>query len=304
MDPEIDPIEEEAPTEGETAGEGETVEQVEEVEGGAANDDSEGGTTDDAEHVITLGGETPAAEEEDETRAPAWVRDVRKTNRELVRKTREQEAEIARLKGSAGTTTPAAIVVGEKPTFENCEFDPEKFETALTAWNERKAKAEAQENERTTQQKAAQATWEKRMAAVDAEATKLRVRDPEGAQMVFDDTFSVLQRGIILSGPDDAKTSAQLRLALGANPKVAKELAAVTDPIKFTIRMTRIIDEMKMTTRKTAPIPERSVRGNVAGGAAVDKTLERLQKEADRSGDRTKVAAHIRAVNERARRAA
>lgn len=303
MDPEIDQIEDENQTELklEASGEEEDVGDQVEGDGDAANDGED--DSDDGEHVITLGGEKAPVEEEDDTRAPAWVRDVRKTNRELVRKTREQEAEIARLKGSGTPTQPAAIVVGEEPKFEDCDYDPDKFKAATLAWAKRKQDAETQETERSSKQKADQQAWEKRIAAVDAEASKLKVRDPEGALMTFEDTFSILQRGIILNGPDDVKTSATLRLALGANPKVAKELAAINDPIKFTLKLGKIIEDMSVTTRKTAPVPERSVRGNVAGGSAVDKTLERLQKDADRSGDRTKVAAYIREQNQRRRAA-
>jgi hypothetical protein len=269
--------------------------------------DSEGGTVDEEETVITLGDDAPAeeAEEAEAAAAPAWVRDVRKTNRELVRKTREQEAEIARLKGADDTAaTPAAIVVGEKPTFESCAFDPDKFEAELTAWNKRKADAEAQQTAAVKTREAEEKNWRTRVDAVEGAAAKLKVRDPEGAVLAFEGTFSVLQRGIIMGAPEDAATSAALRFALGSNPARAKALASIADPIKFAMKLADEIKEMKMTTRKPAPVPERRVAGNVAGAAAVDNTLNRLREEAAKTGNHSKVIAYKNEQRKKAARAA
>lgn len=97
-----------------------------------------------------------------------------------------------------------------------------------------------------------------------------------------------------MGGPDDAKTSALLRYALGKNPKKAKELAAITDPVKFTFAIAKLEDKLKVAPRKTAPPPDTVVRSSVAGSAAVDSALKRLQDQADKTGDRTKVAAYLR----------
>lgn len=275
-----------------------------EEQGGAGDDtvDTEGGATDEEETVITLGGDAPAeeTEEAEAAAAPAWVRDVRKTNRELVRKTREQEAEIARLKGAGTTAAPAQIVVGEKPTFDTCRFDPDKFETELTAWNKRKADADAQQAAATLTRTNEEKAWRTRVDAVEGAAAALKVRDPEGAVLAFDSMFSVLQRGIIMGAPEDANTSAALRFALGANPARAKALAAITDPIKFAMKLADEIKEMKMSTRKPAPVPERRVSGNVAGAAAVDNQLQRLRDEAAKTGNMTKVIAYKNAQKKKA----
>jgi len=278
----------------------------EEADPSAGDTDSEGGATDDDETVITLGAEdeaqaAAAAEEAEVAQAPAWVRDVRKTNKELVRKMREQEAEIARLKGSgAATGAPAAIVVGEEPTFESCEYDPDKFKAALTAWTQRKAEADAQQAAQATARANEEKAWRTRVDAVEGAAAKLKVRDPEGAILAFEGTFSVLQRGIIMGAPEDAATSAALRYALGTNPARAKALAAVTDPIKFAMKLGDVIREMKVNTRKPAPVPERRVSGNVAGAAAVDNTLNKLREEAARTGNHSKVIAYKNAQRKKA----
>lgn len=303
MDPEIDPnaeAEDHSQDALDTSGDGEGGDQV---EGEGA--DSEGGETDDDETVITLGGEESteeAAEEAEVAQAPAWVRDVRKTNKDLVRKMREQEAKIAKLKGAGATgAAPAQIVVGDKPTFEGCEYDPEKFEAALTAWNGRKAEADAQERTRAAARTIEEKAWRTRVDAVEGAASKLKVRDPEGAILAFEGAFSVLQRGIIMGAPEDAGTSAALRYALGMNPTRAKALAAIADPIKFAMKLADEIKEMKVNTRKPAPVPERRVSGNVAGAAAVDNTLNKLREEAAKTGNHSKVIAY---KNEQRKKAA
>lgn len=302
MDPELDPnaeAEDQNQDDLDTSGEGDGGDQV---EGDGA--DTEGGDTDDGETVITLGGDEPAEEADDEPPAEGavnWVREVRKTNKALVRTVREKEAEIARLKG-AGTTggAPAQIVVGAEPTFEGCEYDPDKFKAALTAWTKTKADADAQESARAAARTNEEKAWRTRVDAVEGAAAKLKVRDPEGAVLAFEGSFSVLQRGIIMGAPEDAATSAALRYALGMNPARAKALAAIADPIKFAMKLNDEIREMKVNTRKPAPVPERRVSGNVAGAAAVDNTLNRLRAEAEKTGNHTKVIAYKNAQRKKA----
>ena len=90
--------------------------------------------------------------------------------------------------------------------------------------------------------------------------------------------------------------------ALGKNPKKAKELAAISDPVKFAFAVAKLETQLKVTPRKTAPVPERQIRGSAQLSGAVDSTLERLRAEADKTGDRTKVAAYLNA--QRAKKAA
>ena len=88
---------------------------------------------DAGEVVVTMGDEPPPAEEEDTARAPQWLKDLRKSNREKDRVIREREAEIARLKGS--TAQPDAVVLGPKPTLATCDYDEDKYERDLDAWH-------------------------------------------------------------------------------------------------------------------------------------------------------------------------
>lgn len=252
---------------------------------GAADDTDAAG---DEDLVVSIGDEPQP--EEDAAKAPEWVRDLRKSNREKDRRIRELEQRVA-------TAAPAdqVVVVGVKPTLEGCNYDADKFETELVAFHQRKQDADSQQRSRTESDQRQQAQWQGRVDAVSKAAAGLKLPDYEDTIQNFEDLFpSMVHRGIIMGGPDDAKTSALLRYALGKNPKRAKELAAITDPVKFTFAIAKLEDKLKVAPRRSAPTPESVIRSSVAGSAAVDSTLRRLQEQADKSGDRTKVAAYMR----------
>ena len=280
------------PTEG---AEDVVVEDVAEVEAPAANDeatavDAEKQGDEDAEEVVISLGE-PEPAEEDEKRAAPWVRDLRKINRELVRRQRELEAENARLKGNAGGQ-PADVVVGEKPTLAGCDFDAEKFEADLEAWHTRKREADEQQRKRQEAEEQQRTHWQARIDAVTKAAGTLKVKDYDDAAQSFEDTFSVVQQAIVVDGPEDPKTAALLRYALGKNQKKAKELAAITNPMRFTFAVAELKAQLKVTPRRQAPTPDRVVRSSVAGAAAVDNELERLRADAEKTGDLSKVFAY------------
>jgi hypothetical protein len=260
---------------------------------GADADADDAGDDDAAEDGVSISlGEQAATDEEDEEAAKPWVKELRKSHREMARAMREKDAEIARLKGSGGQASE--IVVGAEPTFESCDYDPDKFRDELKAWNGRKAQADQVQRERDTAQAAERSKWQTRVTAVQAEATKLKVADYDDAVEVLEAVFSPVQIGIVLGGPEDPKTSAALRYALGKNPKMAKELASISDPVRFAIAIGKLETKLKVTPRKSAPAPERMARSSVAGAAAVDNTLAKLQADADKTGNRTKVAAYLR----------
>lgn len=272
-------------------GEGDEDDAAAAGEGGDASaaegEEVEGEGADDL--VVTLGDEPPP-EEDDPAKAPEWVRELRKSNREKDRRIRELEQKV-----STAAPVEQAIVVGDRPKLADYEFDEDKHEAAVDAWILRKQQAAEQQRSRAQAAEQQQAQWQVRVDAIAKAASGLKLPDYEEAVQTFEDLFpSIVQRGIIMGGPEDAKTSALLRYALGKNPKKAKELAAITDHVKFTFAIAKLEDKLKITPRKSAPPPETVVRSSVSGSAAVDSTLKNLQAQADKSGDRTKVAAYLR----------
>lgn len=274
---EIEVIEPDAPAE---VAEEEVAVDVAEGSGDAPADEPE-------EVVITLG-EEPAVDEDDPAKAPAWVRDLRKANREKDRRIRDLEQRLTVVQ-----PVQAAVAVGERPKLadDDIAYDEDKFATQLDAWMARKQRADDQQRKTNSEMQAQQASWQQRIDHYNKSKSALKVRDYEDAEAAVDDAFSVVQNGVLLAAFDN---SAALKYAIGKSPVVLKELAAITDPIKFAVRLSKIEDKVKITPRKNAPIPERVVRGSGSLANATDNTLTRLQAEADKSGDRSKVAQYMR----------
>lgn len=264
-------------------------EQTVVVEGEGAAEGAEGGAANEAgaedEVVITLG-EEPPPEEDDASKAPGWVRDLRKANREKDRRIRELEQRVA-----SAAPAAVAVVVGERPKLADFDFDEDKYTAALDSWVERRQQATDQQRKAQQELQAQQASWQQRLDAYNKGKSALKVKDYEDAEAAVDDLFSVVQNGVLLAAFENP---AALKYALGKNLKTARELAAITDPIKFTRALSKIEDKVKVTPRKTAPIPERVVRGNGALPGAVDNQLARLEADAAKTGDRSKVAQYYR----------
>ena len=237
-------------------------------------------TEDTEEVVVSIGEEAPPPEEQ--THAPEWVRELRKTNRELQRQNRELQS---KLQTSAQTETKP-VVLGPKPKLEDHDYDADKFEEALAGWFERKRKADemqaAQEAEVMNQQKA----WKAKLDGYGKAKAELRVKDFEDAEAVAQELFNITQQGVMLQGADNP---ALVVYALGKNPKKAKELSDIKDPVKFAFAVAKLEKELKVTNRRAAPAPERIVSGTGRSSGAVDSTLERLREEAARTGNMTKV---------------
>lgn len=252
---------------------------------GAANDGSDEGESETDGVVVTIGEESAADEGEDQARAPEWVRELRKSNREKDRVIRELQAKV-----SQANPAPSSVVLGPKPTLAACDFDEDKFEADLTAWHERKREVEDKQREIASAEQKAKDAWQAKLNEYGKAKSALKVKDFEDAEASAQEVFSVTQQGVILNGSENA---AVMMYALGKNPKKAKELAAITDPVKFAFAIAKLETQLKVTPRKIVPPPERQLRGG-AGGSAVDSALQRLQSEADKTGDRSKVAAYLR----------
>lgn len=257
-------------------------------------------TTDDdtGEVIVSIGDPAEAdPQQEEQARAPDWVRDLRKSNRELVRKQRQLEEENARLKGGGPATQP--VQLGPKPTLAGSDYDEEKFAQALDAWHDRKRQIDDQQAEKERAEQTQRQAWQAKLDAYGRAKAALKVRDFEDVEAAAQDVLSTTQQGIVLDG---AENPALVVYALGSNPKKAKELAAITSPVKFAFAVAKLETQLKLTPKKSAPPPERTVRGSsgiVAGGT--DATLARLQAQADKTGDRTPVAAYMRAQKAKAR---
>ena len=256
----------------------------------AANDENnsiEADDEDDGEDdvVVSIGEESPPQEEE--VRAPAWVRELRKSNREKERKIRDLEAKL-----NAAPTENKPVALAKKPSLEDCDYDSDEYESKLAAWYDQKRDYDAAEAQAEAQRDAEAQAWQGKLNSYAKARASLKVRDYEDAEAFAMDTFNVTQQGIVLQGSDNP---ALIIYALGKSQKRAKELASINDPVKFAFAVAKLETQLKVTNRKAAASPERTITsggGRISG--SVDSTLDRLREEALKTGDLSKVMAYKR----------
>ena len=240
--------------------------------------------------VVSIGEEPPPPEPEP---APEWVRELRKSHRELQKRNRELEAQVHQT-----TETNPVVTLGAKPSLENHDYDTDKYEASLADWYERKRSVDDQQAQaRQAEQQQADA-WQQQLQGYADAKSKLKVRDYDDAEEVAQQTFNVVQQGVMIQGAEDP---ALVIYALGKNPKKAKELAQIDDPVKFAFAVAKLESQLKISNRKAATRPESKVSATAPIKGAVDSTLERLREEASKSGNMDKVMAYKRAQKQAAK---
>ncbi len=245
----------------------------------------------DDEVVVSIGGESPPQDEI--KRAPEWVRELRKADREKSRKIKELEAKLS----AAAPTENKPVELGPKPSLAGFDFDEEKYEAALEDWHARKRKIAAEVEAQELAKRKQQQEWEQRVIAYNASKEALKVRDYDEAEFNVQEILDVTQQGIIMHA---ASNPALIVYALGKNPKRAKELAAITDPVRFAVAIGEMQKaDITMTTRKAAPPPEKTVESGGKKTGAADSTLERLREKAEKTGDYTEVVRYRRSLAEK-----
>lgn len=237
------------------------------------------------EFDIVVGDEKPESQEDDDFHgkpAPQWVKDLRKEKKESDRRIKELEAKLNE------KDKPQEIQLGEKPTLESVGFDADEFEEKLTEWHAKKLKYEQQEAVKREEQENAARVWQEKLNSYETKKTaiKSKVRDFDEAEELARDVLNQTQQGILIHAAEKPEL---LIYHLGKNPQKAKELAAINDPIQFAFAAAKIDAQIKMTARKPTTSPERKPSGSASLSGVVDPKEAALEKEALRTGDRTKL---------------
>lgn len=249
---------------------------------------------DEEELIISIGGEAPAPKDVDDFNgqpAPDWVKQMRKENRELKRQ----------LKTAPSTQQEQAkqeIILGKKPTLEDHDYDAEVYEQALDSWYDKKREYDQQEQARKAEQENVQKQWETVISDFEQKKVNLKVSDFDEAEDTIKESLSVVQQGILLQG---AENSARVVYALGKNPKRLQEIASITDPVKFAFALAKLETQMKDNRRKAETSPEKGIRGSAHISGGKDSKLEALEREAEKTGDRSKVIAHKRSLKQKSK---
>jgi len=257
----------------------------------AAVEDDAPEEDDGGEIEISFDGEEPiiaAAKPADNS----LIRDFRKQRR-------ADAAEIARLKALVEVAPVAASVeLGPVPTLESVDWDENALAAAIEARAERKHALELQQ---AAQQEAAA----KQAAADAAEAAEyvkarsaLGARDYDDAEASFVEAFPnpAFQRLVVRASDNPAAVIYALHRA----PAKLAELAAITDAAKLAAAIGKMEARLKVV-KKSAVQPERRVSGAAPvrmNGA--DTHMARLEAEAERTNDRSKIYAYKRQLAARA----
>jgi hypothetical protein len=236
------------------------------------------GDDEDGEEVVTFG---------DADVTPEPETPVIRQLREAVRASKRELAELRR-------TAPAPaqaekIIVGERPKIEDLDWDQERFDAETDAWLARRDAAAKQEDAARQAEQAQHADVDKARQAYFQQKSALPYADAQDAEDAAFGELDGVQQMII------AKYAAKPALfiyALGKNPTKLAQVSAETDLIKLGILISKM--EATLTTaRRRAPDPEQVVTGGrTAALGTTDKHLEKLEKEATRTGDRSALIAY------------
>ena len=279
----IEDDDEELDTEIESEAEENDEEEADEAGADVDSEDEEG---DEDDVVIEIAGESPPPE--DDAKAPEWVRDLRKSHREQQRENKQLKDQLAKL---SSTVQPKTVELGKKPTIEAADYDSDLYEQQLTDWFDRKKAVEAQQERQEAERRSQQDAWNATLATYGEHRKTLKVKDFEDAETVVQDELSNTQQGMILQGADNP---ALVVYALGKNPKKAKEIASIKDPVKFAFAVAKLETQLKVTNSKASTKPETTITGKAMKSGTVDSNLERLRAQAEKSGDYSKVTAYKR----------
>lgn len=287
--------------------EAETTDVVDVPAGQAEDDagaiDSQGGETpagegdaaqaeEDGEVFVSIGEESPPSEDDEQKAAPDWVKELRKNDREKTRKIRELEDQLK------ATTAPAkAAAALTKPTLESCDYDEDEFARKFEAYTADQARIAGEQKAKEAAAKAETDAWNARVEAHNKAKAALRVPDYDDVEATVSEALSITQRGIIVQG---AENSAVVTYALGSNPAKLQELATIKDPVKFAFAVAKLETQMKVTPRKAPPAPEKRVAGSAPVQGSANSELARLEAEADRTGDRSRLIAYRKSLKQAA----
>lgn len=206
--------------------------------------------------------------------APEWVKQLRKENRELKKQLKQTPQQ---------QSVPA---LREKPTITDHDFDSDAYEADLEQWFNEKA----QHDEVINSQKAKDEAIDNRyISSVD----KMRKIAPDYDEVedTVVATLSPEKQALLKIGIED---TAKLVYALGKSPNKLAELEQL-DPVSFVKQLGIMEFQMTQKSRNpNKPQPKQHELTGAAGGG--DSKLAKLEAEAEKTGNRSKVIAYKKSL--------
>jgi len=232
----------------------------------------------------------------DEPETPPADTDLVKHLRQQIR---ERDKRLSEVQRAAPVEEP--IVVGERPKMADVDYDEDRFEEAIAAWDDRRRAAEKQTQARDTQKQRQEEDWNKVVRNYAEKKAALRFPDAVQAEETAFAALSPSAQALIAKHADNP---ALFIYAAGKSPTKLAELARIDsegDPFAIVKAVTKM--EATLQTRKPprAPDPDTPVRGRTIAAGSADKQLAKLEAEAEKTGKRDKVIAFKRAQKDAAK---
>jgi hypothetical protein len=215
--------------------------------------------------------------------------------RDQLRQTQRQLRQVTRAPVQSDDPEPT---IPARPSLESVDYDQDKFdelsekrEKAIlerAAWERRN---EDRERDRKRQE-------EDQVKHIEQQKRSLGVSDYDARAEAVRERLTDAQMAVLLNGADNA---VKLIYALGRSDIKLSELASIDNLAKFAARVGQVERDIKVT-KKQPPAPQSRIRGATASTAVTSdaKYLEQLEREADRTGDRSKIVAYNRQLRQSA----
>ena len=165
------------------------------------------------------------------------------------------------------------------------------LKTRLREYDAKKAEVTAQEATEAQKFNRVIESYNHDLEAYTARKATIGVPDYEEAEATVVAALSLEQQAVALQAANDP---AALVVALSRSPAKLAEIAKIDNPWKLSAAIAKLEGSVKVVTRKKGPALDRPTKGSASMAVSTDDKLAQLEKEAEKTGDRSKIVAYKR----------
>jgi hypothetical protein len=166
----------------------------------------------------------------------------------------------------------------------------------LDAWKERKSAAERQEQSQVEQDREINEAWQQDLSTFEQKKGALSFEDRDDAIDTVAASLDLVQQAVIVKAANNA---ALFYYALSKSPGKLEELRKIKDPVKMAAAVARMEGAVKVVKGRKAPDPDRPLKGSASMPGGADQQLEKLEKQAAKTGDRTALIAYKKQLRDK-----
>lgn len=217
--------------------------------------------------------------------APQWVKDTRRRAKEVERENRKLKQQLEQRNGQSEQQQ----VLRRRPTTEDYDYNEESEEylADLDSWY-----AEKQQHDSKAQAEQQKYQQYRDRYKADVDAIKAKAPDYDEVESSVVDVLSEQKQGLLQMLVDNP---AKVVYALGKNSPAQLERLSKLDDVQFTKQIVLMEQQMSSTSKSrnsNKPKPKTHELEGAAGGG--DTQLAKLEAEAAKTGDRSKIHAYNR----------